>query len=357
MNEPDPFAVIAAPPPKFSVEDAVRLVVTHYGLDASARPLVSERDQNFLLRAARGERAILKIANASEAHDVTDFQIRALLHIERVTQGALPVPRIIPTLDGASSFTVESGQGLHVVRLVSFLDGEIASEASQNASTARSLGVLLGRLDEALEDFSHPGQDPALLWDMKQAPALRRLLPHLQTPECSELVTATLDEFERSAQPAFAALPWQVIHNDANPDNLLVDAAHTATTGIIDFGDMLRSPRIVELAVAGAYLRETEGNPLTLTSELVAGYHTVSALARAEIDVLHTLVKTRLATTILILRWRESLRGPGDAYLTAAATTEHAALPFLRRLAEIPAENAAQIYSQVCASASGRAPA
>jgi len=54
--------------------------------------------------------------------------------------------------------------------------------------------------------------------------------------------------------------------------------------------------------------------------------------------------------TLSILGWRESLRGPGDAYLQASAMGESSAGLFLQKMSEIPRENAAKIYSEVCAS-------
>ena len=354
MDEDDPFSSIAAQPPALSAEAAVDIAREHYGLDVSASPLVSERDQNFLLRGADGSRAILKIANVAEPLDVTRFQIEALLHIEKHGDAGLGVPTIIRSTTGASNIEVRSAQGNHLCRLVSFLPGTLLEDDVADDAVARSLGTTLARLDQALEGFSHPGEKQALLWDMKQAPALRRLLPHVTDDAERALLTATLDEFEADAVPAFATLPRQVIHNDANPANVLL-AKDRSVAGVIDFGDMLRSPRIIELGVAGAYLRVLEGNPLSLIVELVAGFHAVAPLARDEVMVLHSLIKARLASTLLILAWRRHLRGPEDQYLAAASESEADALPFLQRLSDIPTENAAAIYSQVCASVAAAA--
>ena len=93
-----------------------------------------------------------------------------------------------------------------------------------------------------------------------------------------------------------------------------------------------------------------------MITELIAGFHSVTALTRLETDILHALIKTRLATTVAILAWRESLRGEDDAYLRDAAAAEQTALPFLRLMAEIPRANAQQIYSQVCASITNERP-
>lgn len=352
MTTTDPFEALASAPPPFSADDAAGVASGHYGLAVSARELVSERDQNFLLVSAEGDRSILKIANVAEDPAVTEFQIEALLHIEARGYDSLPVPRIVRTSKGRSHIELPSDQGMHVCRLVSYLPGTLLEDRHPNVSLAASLGQLLALLDSSLESFTHRGQDQALLWDMKRAPELRRLLPHVDDDGGRSLIEATLDEFEAVALPAFDEVPWQVIHNDANPANVLTtDEPPLRAAGLIDFGDMIFAPRIIELGVAGSYMRNTGGNPLALVAELVGGYHAELPLTRRETDILYTLVKTRLATTALILGWRASLKGPGDEYLAAASESEASALPFLARLAEIPARNAASVFSQVCASA------
>ena len=74
-NDNDPFSVIEAVPPRLSAVDAVAIAQDHYGLDVEARPIVSERDQNFLLRNADGRRFVLKIANALEDPLVTEARL------------------------------------------------------------------------------------------------------------------------------------------------------------------------------------------------------------------------------------------------------------------------------------------
>lgn len=350
MDDRDAFDAIAAEPPAISAARAIAIASEYYGLEVAATPLTSERDQNFLLTTGDGRRAVLKIANAVEDATVTDFQIRALEHIAAHRDAGLAVPEILPTLAGESDFRLELDGERHVTRLVTFLAGTPLADARMDAAVCRSLGAQLALLDTALADFTHPGEEQRLLWDMKRAPELRELLEFLPDAGMSALVVAALDEFEQRALPAFGRLRWQVIHNDANPGNVLLSAAGDAVTGIIDFGDMLRSPLAIDVAVAAAYLRALEGNPLSLIVELIAGYHAILPLTRAETEMLHVLIKMRLATTVLILHWRMSLRGSDDAYLLDSAASEESALTFLARLSEIPTVNAAQIYAQVCAS-------
>jgi Ser/Thr protein kinase RdoA (MazF antagonist) len=349
----DPMDVIASLPPAFSTRQAVDIVRDHYSLTAKATALVSERDQNFHLLMDDGREFVLKIANALEDPLVTDFQIQALLHIEARNDALIRTPTVLKTRRNDHSVVVESGENSHVIRVVSYLPGKPVGSTVPDRILAGKMGAYLARLGAALSDFSHPGADHRLLWDMKEAACLRALLQHIPDVETRDLATRTLDDFESRCLPVFATLRWQVIHNDMNPDNILLAGTGPADiAGVIDFGDMLRSPLIVDVAVAASYLRVLDGDPLLLIAEFLAGYHREVPLSRPEIDILHDLIKVRLMTTVTILSWRESTRGADDAYLQAAANVESTAAAFLGRLCEIPRANATQVYRQVCASVS-----
>lgn len=59
--------------------------------------------------------------------------------------------------------------------------------------------------------------------------------------------------------PVSASLPQQVIQNDANDHNIVVDATGDKVAGIIDFGDMVRTSRVNELAICIAYGAQNRG--------------------------------------------------------------------------------------------------
>ena len=60
--------------PRFDLQSAEQLARDLYALDVHATALTSERDQNFLLESATGERIVLKIANALEEPSMIDAQ-------------------------------------------------------------------------------------------------------------------------------------------------------------------------------------------------------------------------------------------------------------------------------------------
>ncbi|MEE8536856.1 MAG: hypothetical protein V3S71_02540, partial [Acidobacteriota bacterium] len=91
--------VMTVKPPFFSTTEAERVANDIFGVTASAHSLGSERDQNFHLRTQDGRERVLKISNPAEDPSVIDFQIQALLHIER-QDPSLPIPRMLKTVGG-----------------------------------------------------------------------------------------------------------------------------------------------------------------------------------------------------------------------------------------------------------------
>jgi len=328
----DPLRTIASPQPYFTAAGARAILNAHYGLDGRLDSLVSERDQNYRLTLPDGRQFVLKIANSTEPQIVTDFQIQALLHIED-KQCPVATPRIVRTRDDAVATTVANNSDVHVCRLLTYLPGSPPDDAAIGPALARNIGASLAAIDIALCDFEHAGDSQALLWDLQRALEVRPLLANIQDKALHETISSCLADFEDDALYRLRALPRQVIHGDLNTGNVLV-AEHDAASiaGIIDFGDMVRAPRIADLAIAASYLRSGADDPLTLIASLVAGYQEASPLTHDEAALLFDLVRVRLATSVVMLHWRVSARGEDDPYRQASLASEADAAGFFHTL-------------------------
>ena len=148
-------------PPVFPAEQAISIAARHYGIQARVRPLDSERDQNFRLDADNGKQFTLKISNDAEQWQVIDFQNQALLHVA-AKDPSIPLPRVIPALDGQLDCSVDSAGKSYFVRVLSWLEGEVLGEATSSPELANRQGRLLARLGLAFKDFDHPGSNPPL---------------------------------------------------------------------------------------------------------------------------------------------------------------------------------------------------
>lgn len=328
---PNSLDAIAAAPPSVSEIEVLELLDREYGMQGELSSLVSERDQNFRLAVTGGRQFVVKIANAAEPEQITDFQIQALLHLE-ASNCPVAVPQVIRTCAGAVSSAITSGAARHILRVVSFVPGRPVEGTVPGPDLAFALGQSLAELDVALSDFSHPGQSQVLLWDMQRAGELRDLMIHVSDPELQAIVRSCLDHFEERVAPLLSELRSQVIHNDLNPGNVLItDLEPPSVAGVIDFGDMVRAPLVVDVAIAAAYLRSTADGTLAPTRALIAGFQSVVPLEEREREMLFDLIRMRLATTITILHWRVSARSADDAYLKKALL-ESSSERFLRHV-------------------------
>jgi len=307
--------LLTTTPPAFSAADAVSIAASHYGIKAQARPLVSDKDQNFRLDADDGKQYVLKISNYAEQLQFIDFQNSALIHVSK-QDPTFPSPRVIPTLKGQLHCSSRRDGKTHYVRVLSWLDGLVLDDVKLESGLVNRLGKFLARLGLALKDFEHPGSNPPLAWDMKRAASLQDLLVYVEDPELRQLVEQTLDRFITRVKPELDTLRTQVIYNDMNPYNVLMDKAQPdRISGLIDFGDIVKSPLIIDLAIAAAYQLGEGDDPLAGALPMIAGYHAIRPLQETEIHLLTDLIRTRLITSLLIGSYRSNLFPENKEYL------------------------------------------
>ena len=307
--------------------------------------MVSERDQNFRLTTQQGKKYTLKISNHAEQLEVIDFQNRALLHVAN-SDASIPLPRVIPTLDGQLHSRVDRDGKTHFVRVLSWLEGSVLHDAPASPVLAHRLGQLLARLAVALKGFDHPGSKLPLLWDMKRAASLADLVVHIEEPALRKMIGQTLDKFVTEVKPVLDTLRSQVIHNDMNPGNVLMDSSQPdQISGIIDFGDLTRSPLIIDLAVAASYQLGQGDDPLSGVLPMIAGYHSIEPLHQTEMELLTDLIRTRLITSLLIGSYRSMLFPENREYLLIS---HRSAKNFYLNLNQLTAEEALARIRDAC---------
>lgn len=318
MNNAEPLlgAMLESEPPLVSTGEAAAMVQDRFGLAVRAYRLTGERDLNFHLIAEDGRELLLKVTNPAEPRDVTDLQTQALLHIERENP-TLPVPRVLRATDGAPQAIWKSANGQEsVIRVLSFLRGEQLFRLQGSPTQRRRIGECLATLDIALSSFDHPAADHDLLWDIKHAPRLRSILSQTRETKIRELAERFLDIFETEVAPVLPTLRRQVIHNDFNLHNILVNPVDQDTiTGVIDFGDIVRTPLVVDVAVAASYHISQNGHPLHKAAQIISGFHAVLPLTAAELDILYDLIAIRMVTTVAITNWRAARYPENSAYI------------------------------------------
>ncbi len=303
--------------PGFTNEQVKDIAKNLFGLTGDLLPLDSERDQNFQISEEDGDRFVIKIANSAEEPAIIDMQIKALEHIARVDP-ELPVPRVLLSRNGLAIEQIQAENGTkHFVRILTYLPGVPPKDESTNPALLRPVGACLARLSRALRGFFHPIANYELLWDLKHTSKLRQYLPHITDPDHHKLVSYFLDRFDRNVLPLIPKLRAQIVHNDLVPDNLLVAKDDPGRiVGIIDFGDMVHTLLIIDLATTIAATLRGHADPVGEAAEIVAGYNEIIQLEESELRILYDLIAARLTMLNVIASWRVTLHPDNEEYIT-----------------------------------------
>ncbi|MCB0015985.1 MAG: phosphotransferase, partial [Anaerolineales bacterium] len=207
-------------------------------------------------------------------------------------QGIDYCPQLRPALAGGEMVSVEGSAGAtHLARLVTFLPGTpLADARRQTPALWHDLGHKLGRLDGALAGFDHAAAHREFHWDLAAGPDVVAKHRHLiADPELGALVDQLMTAFEQHTVPLLPRLRRSVIHSDANDHNVVVgggsdlDSRDQTVTGLIDFGDMVHSYTVGNLAIAAAYLMLDHDDPVAVAAEAARGYHAAFPLSDDEL--------------------------------------------------------------------------
>jgi 4-aminobutyrate aminotransferase-like enzyme/Ser/Thr protein kinase RdoA (MazF antagonist) len=306
--------------PRFTLQDASRIAAEFFHIEGEAASLPSERDQNFRI----GADFVLKIANGGESREFLELQEAAIARVANGDTGLI-WPRVVGTaeVDG------------HIVRLLTWVPGcPMAEAAPYPAALLRSLGHALAKMDLALAGFDRPAAHRNFHWDLRQAEQARAHLP-LLTAARARLVAPIFDRWSRID---WSALPHSVIHGDANDYNVLVEDGRVVS--ILDFGDMVWSATVCNVAVALAYAMLDQQDPIAAAAHVVGAYREVRPLSEAELDALYTLAETRLAMSVCYCEWQRR-EAPQNEYLNIS---NQPAWALLERLAQLPEGYADDVF-------------
>ena len=332
----------AAGRPSFSEEAAARLVRTHWGVDGTARECASERDRVFRIsdRAfdgtaeggpdGPGVRGYLKVSNLLEDRAVLEEEA-AMLEALSESQACFALPHWRPPAKGreaeVSADTSTHGRLIehaiggraHFARFLEPVPGiPLDRFRPHGPELRRQIGRLAGILDRSSSEAA--GADRAMIWDLRGAASLiAENLGAIREPGRRELVAGILERHAAVVRPRAGELRESLIYNDANPANIHVDPGRMKggaphVVGVVDFGDVIRSWTVANLAVACAYGGFGTRDPVAAFCDVARGYAAEHEVTEAEADVLYELARLRLALSVTV----SSVRGaqePDNQYL------------------------------------------
>ena len=360
--------------PRFTPTQALELARALYGLEARAEALPSERDQNFKLVTPVGESFVLKIANAAERREVLDFENQAMAHVARRAP-RLGVARVVPTLEGEAiavvpareAFEPASDPASHFVRLLTWVTGKpLALVKPHSEALLVNLGRAVGQLDSALEGFEHPAMQRPFPWDLARTletlasveqPSRAAGQASAEYPFRDALLDRIVTRFREVVAPVLPSLRRQVVHDDWNDYNVLVrtgrpdvsprraaDSRELMPVTVVDFGDMVHSIVVADLAVAAAYAILDKPDPIGAAAAVVRGYHESHPLEEREVAILFDLIRARLAISVAMAA-RQGAAAPANEYLQISQRQVWTTLVALDR---VPPDWAHYVFRGAC---------
>lgn len=317
----------------------LELLELFYGLKGNLVRIPTEKDETFRLQDG-DDLYLVKLSSPDEDPLIVHLQTACMEHVERAAPD-LPVQRLVQSLAGKREVHIPAPRGFYdrVLRVMRFMPGQLLANHAPSADQLRLCGSSLARLGIALQEFDHPRADRLLLWDLKHFHRMRPLLDHVEDDQKRSLAEGVFDQFDESVVPLLDSLSSQVVHSDFSPFNVLIDPdTREYVTGIIDFGDVVRTPIIFDISVAMAnHLGADPDRPWDNALHILDGYRSIRPLTVQELEALTVSAPARLLLRALITQWRAVQRPETRDYLLSHSKTDW------ERLASIAAAPAPKI--------------
>ena len=284
-------------PPESTENRVLESLADNYGISGSLKRLPGE-NLNFLLTTAKGERFVAKIVDDDMPPEVVEMEFEAIEYAVSVGF-PLDLPRIVPNIHRS----IETRITLHKnsvkrLRISGFIDGivlEYMADISKNL--LKNVGTSLAKYNLAMQGFDHPAAKRSHRWNLVEAGQHRGAVERVRDPKKQALLSWGFDSWKGS-ENTLKSLPWQFIHGDMNPENILVRGERVS--GLVDFGDSCLNPVVCDLAICLAYLMMDRDDPLEAAATVTRGYHEIRPLVETECSVLCPLICGRLASSIAV---------------------------------------------------------
>ena len=314
--------------PDVTERDAERIARELFGVRGSARELGSQQDRNFRIHSAEDgpeRRYLLKFDNAVFGADEINAQTDAMTFL---SHRGLRVPQPRVGLDGSAVGIATLAGRAFSVRMMSYLDGDIlASRKYLPPAAVAALGSLAGLTAKHLAEFTAPGVDRMLQWDLRNAGAVIGLLAPSVGDEArrARVVSASisaLEQLERVEQE----LRVQPIHGDITDDNVVCTNTTSGSVlpdGVIDFGDLASGWLVAELAVTAASLLTRDPHDPFICIGAIQAFDAIMPLTDAELVALWPLMVLRGAVLVVSGEHQAGFDGDND-YAVGRMDTEWA---------------------------------
>ena len=271
----------------------------HYGIKGQIELLYGEVDLNFKIKDSEKGDFVAKISPSGYNDSYLDFQEKILLHLIQNKEN-ITSPKPIQNRNKTYTSLIEDPKGnIYSLRILSWIEGNLWSTVTPiTEPLLYQLGVRAGEIAKVLESFAHKEAHRIFKWDTAQILWVEEYLHYFSSKE-RELIFPFLQKF-KNCEATYGSLRKQVVHNDANDNNIIVSTKHFPyeVVGIIDFGDAIYTQLIHDVAHCCVYASMRVNNPLSAAIQVVKGYHSQFQLEEKEIKYLYLAIALRLIISV-----------------------------------------------------------
>ncbi|CAN5631299.1 aminotransferase class III-fold pyridoxal phosphate-dependent enzyme [soil metagenome] len=327
---------------EFTEQFIEAFVLQQYRITVKAKALNGYDELNFLLKGEGGLQYILKVATDEHGYHFLDAQVKIVNHLSASEVGNRFQHYLLNTA-GKELTTLALDDTNYYLRILSFLEGDFWVDTINRTDALHAdLGDFLGRMDKALQNFSHPAMHRHYTWDIGTALDANAKIHCITNHEKRRIAGYFLLQFETEVLPVLASLRHAYAHNDANDYNLLVK--DNAVSGLIDFGDMVYTALINNVAVACTYAMLNNKKPLDTAALVLKNYHAIYPLTVQELDLLYYLIAARLCISVTQSAYNASLDSSNEHHFI----TEKPAWDLLYQLIRINPVKAQDSFRTAC---------
>ncbi|MEZ4883265.1 MAG: aminotransferase class III-fold pyridoxal phosphate-dependent enzyme [Chitinophagales bacterium] len=335
--------------PSFTLQKAESLAWEHFRVGVtSIKELPSYEDQNFHLKTKEGKQFTLKIKTLGTDVEKIELEHLVMLQLNN-TAHDLQFPQPVPNQLGELITQITTSDGsVYFIRLLTWVAGRMLAKVNPHTpELLENLGEACGRICWEMQGLDHLEAHRTFKWNNSQAIWIKDKIEIFEDPDKRSDIAYFIKLYETEALPHLQYLPKSIVHNDLNDFNVLVteDLLHPKIAGVIDFGDVIYTNTINELAICIAYNCMNKKDPLTAACHILKGCHRVFHFLDAELKVLFPLIAIRLAVSI-ISSTEQILENPeNEEYLL---THQRPAWILLKQWKKISPSFAYYAFREVC---------
>ena len=264
-------------------------------LPLNIKRLNGYENENYLVTAKDAQYIFKTYPSTKNTFSLINAECLALIHLQQKGGCKTPIP--IPFVSGEYVNKIHINNQEKCCRMLSFLPGSFLGDIKPNKSLMANLGAFLADLNQKLDGFhSDAIRARNYDWDLQNLTLNRKHISAIPDPKQRRIVAYFFQKFDLLVAPCIPELRKAYIHSDFNEWNVLAEGDQAL--GLIDFGDIVYSPLINEVATALCYLSYDKDTFFDWTTPFLKAYHKIIPLKKKEIGLLYYLIATKLCISV-----------------------------------------------------------